>query len=44
MGFVAIAVGVGIDTACGRQAMPRLGYAGSPEIWSLKIPKMTRIN
>lgn len=39
MGFAAIAIGVGIDAACGRQAMPRLGYAYAPEICSLKIPK-----
>ncbi|MEH2418835.1 hypothetical protein [Nostoc sp.] len=39
MGFGAIAVGVGIDAACRRQAMPMAGYAYAPEIWSIKISK-----
>ncbi|MCC5668630.1 hypothetical protein LC653_33465 [Nostoc sp. CHAB 5784] len=39
MGFVAIAVGIGISAACSRQAMPMAGYAYAPEICSLKIPK-----
>jgi len=39
MEFAAIAVGVGIYRACGRQAMPMAGYAGTPEMWSIKIPK-----
>ncbi|WP_375514376.1 hypothetical protein [uncultured Nostoc sp.] len=39
MGFVAIAVGIGLGAACGRQVMPMAGYAYAPEICSLKIPK-----
>ena len=39
MGFAAIAVGIGIGAACGRQAMPMAGYAYAAEICSSKIPK-----
>ena len=39
MGFPAIAVGIGIGAACGRQAMPMAGYAYAPKICSIKIPK-----
>ena len=39
MGFVAIAINIGIGAACGRQAMPTAGYAYTPEISSIKIPK-----
>ncbi|MEH1836381.1 MAG: hypothetical protein V7L29_31085 [Nostoc sp.] len=38
MGFAAIAVGIGIGAAYGRQAMPMAGYAYAPEICSLQIP------
>ncbi|AUB38009.1 hypothetical protein COO91_03966 [Nostoc flagelliforme CCNUN1] len=39
MGFVAIAVSIGIGAACGRQAMPMTGYAYAPKISSIKMPK-----
>ncbi|MFN6482577.1 MULTISPECIES: hypothetical protein [unclassified Nostoc] len=39
MGFAAIAIGIGIGAACGRRAIPMVGYAYAPEIWSIKIPK-----
>ncbi|MEH2257257.1 hypothetical protein [Nostoc sp.] len=39
MEFAAIAVGIGIGSACGRQAMPLAGYAYADEIYSIKIPK-----
>lgn len=39
MGFAAIAVGIGIGAACGRQAMPMAGYAYTLEICSIKISK-----
>ncbi|MEH1811604.1 MAG: hypothetical protein V7K26_23565 [Nostoc sp.] len=42
MEFVAIAVGIGIDTACSRQAMPMAGYAYADEICSFKIAKKQR--
>ncbi|WP_334832832.1 hypothetical protein [Nostoc sp.] len=35
MGFAAIAVGIGIDAECHRQA----GYAYAPEIYSIKTSK-----
>ncbi|MCW5314378.1 hypothetical protein GTQ43_11340 [Nostoc sp. KVJ3] len=39
MGFVAIAVAIGIDAECHRQAMHIAGYAYAPEICSIKTPK-----
>ncbi|MBD0387853.1 MAG: hypothetical protein ICV54_15395 [Nostoc sp. C3-bin3] len=36
MGFAAIAVGIGIHSASGRQAMH---YAYAPKISSIKMPK-----
>ncbi|MEH2084188.1 MAG: hypothetical protein V7K89_30730 [Nostoc sp.] len=39
MVFAAIALGIGRDTACSRQAMLMAGYVYAPEICSLKIPK-----
>jgi len=39
MGFVAIAINIGIGAACGRQAMPTAGYAYTLEICLSKIPK-----
>ncbi len=44
MGFAAIAVGIGIDAACTRQAMHITGYTYAPEIRSSKSPKMTSIS
>ncbi len=50
MEFAAIALGIGIDTACSRQAMPTVvtersrsaGYAYADEICSFKIAKKQR--
>ncbi len=39
MRFAAIAVGIGINAACGRQAMPMADYVYAPAICSIKIPK-----
>ncbi|WP_322702786.1 hypothetical protein [Nostoc sp. DedQUE04] len=39
MEFAAIAVGIGRDAACVRQAMPMTGYAYVDEICSIEIPK-----
>ncbi|MEH1870361.1 hypothetical protein [Nostoc sp.] len=39
MGFVAIALGIGIGAASGRQAMHITGYAYAAEICSIKTPK-----
>ncbi|MEH1838786.1 MAG: hypothetical protein V7L20_08455 [Nostoc sp.] len=39
MEFAAIALGIGIGAACGRQAMPMAGCAYAPEICSIKTPK-----
>lgn len=39
MGFVAIAINIGIGAACVIQAMPMAGYAYAPEICFIKIPK-----
>lgn len=38
MGFAAIALGISIGAACGKQAMPTAGYTYAPEICSIKIP------
>lgn len=42
MEFAAIALGIGIDTACTRQTMPMVSYAYADEIYWLKIPKKQR--
>ena len=39
MGFAAIALGIGIDVECRRQAMPMVGCAYAPEVCSIKTPK-----
>lgn len=39
MEFAAIALGIGIDAGCVRQAMPMPSYAYADEICSIKIPK-----
>ncbi|WP_158680306.1 hypothetical protein [Nostoc sp. 'Lobaria pulmonaria (5183) cyanobiont'] len=39
MEFATIAVGIGRDAACGRQAMPMAGYAYADEIYSSKSQK-----
>ncbi|MGF1935322.1 MAG: hypothetical protein RM347_013090 [Nostoc sp. ChiQUE02] len=44
MGFAAIAVGISIDAACVRQAMPMAGYAYAFEICSSKSQKITSIS
>ncbi|WP_323204318.1 hypothetical protein [Nostoc sp. UHCC 0251] len=44
MKFAAIALGIGIDTAFSRQAMPMAGYAYADEIYLIKIPtKQSRL-
>ncbi|MBN3927960.1 hypothetical protein [Nostoc sp. NMS4] len=39
MEFAAIALGIGIDAAFSRRAMPTKGYTYAAEICSIKTPK-----
>ncbi|MEH1882821.1 hypothetical protein [Nostoc sp.] len=44
MRFVAIAVAIGIDAECHRQAMHIADYAYAPEIYAIKTPTMNSIS